>query len=189
MGLPCLAYLPEAPTLAFGENEAMEVVVRQAVVEDAPDLAALHLRTALIAYASIFPTESKPPTLEAMIFDWERRLQGLHGPNSRGFVALADGKPAGMVMAGADLDHHEIGHIARLYVDVPCWACGIGTLLHNEALSYLQQVPYHRVSLWVLEGNLRARRWYERLGWSCTGERKTASGTSGVEDVRYVKNL
>jgi len=57
-----------------GHNESMEVRIRQARVDDSPALAALHLRTILFAYASIFPSEALRPYLGHLILDWERRL-------------------------------------------------------------------------------------------------------------------
>jgi len=58
----------------------MEVWVRQATVDEAPALAALQRRTALFAYASIFPPEAPQPDLDQMTLDWQRRLSGIHAP-------------------------------------------------------------------------------------------------------------
>ena len=167
----------------------MEVWIRQASVDDSPDVAALHLRTALFAYASIFPPEAAPPELHHLTLDWERRLGGRHAPNLHGFVAVAGDQISGVILAGADPDHLEMGHIARLYVDAPQWGQGIGSLLYEAAVSHLMQAGYGQASLWVLEENARARAWYERLGWTSTGEHKVAEGTVGVDDVRYTRSL
>jgi ribosomal protein S18 acetylase RimI-like enzyme len=167
----------------------MEVSIRQAGVDDCPALAALHLRTALFAYASIFPSDAPRPRLDYLILDWQRRLGGLHSPNVGGYVAAVGDQVTGVVVAGADPDHLEIGHITRFYVDAPHWGCGIGRLLYDAAISHLGQLGYEQASLWVLEGNTRARTWYERLGWTCTGERKVAAETIGVDDVRYTRTL
>jgi ribosomal protein S18 acetylase RimI-like enzyme len=172
-----------------GHNEPMEVSIRQARIDDCPDVAALHLRTALFAYTSIFPSDAPRPKLDDLTLDWERRLGGLHSPNVRGYVAARGDHLAGVVVAGADPDHLEMGHITRFYVDAPDWGQGIGSLLYDAAISHLRQVGYVEASLWVLEGNARARAWYERLGWTCTGECKVAAETVGVEDVRYTKPL
>ena len=172
-----------------GQNELMEVSIRQARVDDCPPLAALHLRTALFAYRSIFPSDAPRPKQNDLTLDWERRLGGLHTPNVRGYVAAAVDQLAGVIVAGADPDHLEMGHITRFYVDAPHWGQGIGRLLYDAAVSHLRQVGYEQASLWVLEGNARARSWYERLGWTCTGERKVAAETIGVEDVRYTRSL
>jgi GNAT superfamily N-acetyltransferase len=167
----------------------MEASIRQARVDDCPTLAALHLRTALFAYASIFPSDAPRPKLDDLTLDWKRRLGGLHGTNVGGYVAAVADQIAGVVVAGADPDHFEMGHITRFYVDAPYWGQGIGRLLYDAAISHLRQVGYEQASLWVLERNARARTWYERLGWTCTGERKVAADTIGVEDVRYTLSL
>jgi ribosomal protein S18 acetylase RimI-like enzyme len=172
-----------------GHNEPVEVRIRQAGVDDCPALAALHLRTALFAYASIFPSEAPRPKLDDLIRDWERRLGGLHAANVRGHVAAIGDQLAGAVVAGADPDHLQMGHISRFYVDVARWGQGIGGLLYAAAISHLRQVGFAQASLWVLEGNARARAWYERLGWTCTGEHTLAAETLGVEDVRYTRSL
>jgi GNAT superfamily N-acetyltransferase len=167
----------------------MEVSIRQARVDDCPALADLHLRTALFAYVSIFPCDAPRPKLDDLTLDWERRLGGLHSPNVRGYVAAVGDQLTGVVVAGADPDHLEMGHITRFYVDAPHWGHGIGSCLYTAAISYISQVGYEEASLWVLEGNARARAWYERLGWTCTGERNLAGETVEVEDVRYTLTL
>lgn len=172
-----------------GHNELVEVRIRPARGDDSPNLAALHLRTALFAYASIFPPEAAPPELHHLTLDWEQRLGGRNAPNLRGFVAVSGDQISGVILAGADPDHLEMGHITRLHVDVPQWGQGIGTLLYETAVSHLKQAGYGQASLWVLEENARARAWYERLGWTPTGEHKVAEGTPGVDDVRYIRSL
>ena len=180
---------PGAGVVMRSHNEPMDAKIRQASVDDAPALAALHLRTALFAYASIFPSDAPLPKLDHLTLDWKQRLGGRHGPNMRGYVAVVGDRLAGVVMAGADPDHLEMGHITRFYVDAPRWGQGIGSLLYEAAISHLRQLGYGQATLWVLEGNARARTWYERLGWTCTGERKVAAKTLGVDDVRYTRPL
>lgn len=45
--------------------------------------------------------------------------------------------------------------------------------------------------LWVLTGNARARRCYERAGWSADGAARVEELAAGVpiDEVRYVKGL
>ena len=63
------------------QNEtSMEILIRQATVDEAPALAALQRHTALFAYASIFPPEAPQPDLDGMTLDWQQRLNGIHSP-------------------------------------------------------------------------------------------------------------
>lgn len=90
-----------------------------------------------------------------------------------------------MVLAGPDPAERHLGHVARLYVAPDRWAEGIGRTLHDAAVAHLSAVGYRRSTLWVLEGNARARSWYERLGWRATGERKCVHEPAGIDDLRY----
>lgn len=165
----------------------MEIRVRRATVADAPLLAALQRRTALLAYASIFPAEAPKPDLDVMTLEWQRRLSGLHSPNACAFVAqVGRGCQAGVIVASGDPVDPDLGHITRFYVDPKEWGQGVGRALYDKALSYLNQTGYTQASLWVLEHNERARSWYERLGWTCTGQRKSVLGSDEVADVRYI---
>src|SRR5436190_11941140 len=71
---------PRRPALASASRPLCNhpcvtaVVLRDASVADAGALADLHRRTALHAYANIFPAEAPKPTVEMLMADWEARL-------------------------------------------------------------------------------------------------------------------
>ena len=96
--------------------------------------------------------------------DWEHRLGGFHSPEVGGYVAAVEDQLAGVVVAGADPDHLETGHITRFYVDAPHWGHRIGTLLYDAAISHLRPVGYRQASLWVLEGTHGPGRGTSGLG-------------------------
>lgn len=94
-----------------------------------------------------------------------------------------------MVLAGPDPDDPALGHLSRLYVDPAMWGAGIGTALHEAAMADLTSGSFPAATLWVLEGNLRARRWYERLGWTQTGRRKPTYEPAQIYDTQYRRDL
>lgn len=113
---------------------SMEIRVRRATVADAPLLAALQRRTALLAYASIFPAEAPKPDLDVMTLEWQRRLSGLHSPNACAFVAqVGRGCQAGVIVACGDPVDPDLGHITRFYVDPKEWGQGVGRALYDKA--------------------------------------------------------
>src|SRR5947209_6669836 len=144
--------------------------LRVATVDDAPVLAELQRRAALTAYGDIFPPEAPSPTFERLLCRWQSWLES---GSLTGFVAELAGEPVGVVLAGADPVEVSMGHLARMYVAPDRWGHGIGGSLHAIAVDHLRGAGYTEGTLWVLEGNQRARSWYERLGWRATGERKT----------------
>lgn len=156
--------------------------VRVATINDAPALAELQRRSALAAYGGIFPPEAPSPTFEGLLLRWEAWLSFEH---FTGFVAETVEEPVGVVLAGADPVHISLGHLARMYVAPERWGCGIGRRLYGAAVSHLRNAAYGEATLWVLEGNDRARSWYERLGWVPTGERKSVYQPAAIDELRY----
>ena len=91
--------------------------------------------------------------------------------------------------ARADPDEPDVGQIHRLYVAPETWGLGIGTRLHDEALTLLADRGFTTAGLWVLERNDRARRMYERRGWHRAVGATKEWPELGVFEVRYEKHL
>lgn len=161
------------------------VQIRRADERDACTLAELHLRTALYAYAHIFPADAPRPELARLVDDWQSRIRPGNSAQAVCFVAEAEYDAVGVVAAGLDPHRTTCGQISRLYVDPGRWGQGIGRMLHDRAVDHLRDRGFASASLWVLEGNLRARRWYERLGWQPNGERLTTYAPAGIDDLGY----
>ena len=64
-------------------------------------------------------------------------------------------------------------YIARLFVEPVLQNASIGSELLEYAVA-----EHHADHLWVLEKNVKAMRFYERHGFSATGERKPEEGTA-----------
>lgn len=52
-----------------------------------------------------------------------------------------------------------------LYVRPEAWGTGVAARLHDLAVGELRERGVGRARLWVLEANVRGRRFYERRGW------------------------
>ena len=153
--------------------------IRRATPPDAGLLATVHRRTVLHAYAGIFPAGTPAPTLDDLTRQWRRDLAD---PATRALVAEDGGRPVGSVATGPDPEGTPEGELRRLHVLPERWGRGLGTALHDAALAALGE-RFAVARLWVLEGNQRARRFYERRGWvPVDGARWVAAG---VGEVRY----
>ena len=64
-------------------------------------------------------------------------------------------------------------YIAKLFVEPVLQNASIGSELLEYAVA-----EHHADHLWVLEKNVKAMRFYERHGFSATGERKPEEGTA-----------
>lgn len=80
--------------------------------------------------------------------------------------------------------------ITAIYLLEGAWGKGGGTMLVGEATGAMARAGYTRVTLWVLEGNLRARRFYEARGWGRDGAFKVENRESfELRELRYVRAL
>ena len=75
---------------------------------------------------------------------------------------------------------------SALYVVPEAWGSGVAAALHEEAVASMRELGC-RATLWVVEGNTRARRFYEREGWTADGE--TKSSMFDLRELRYRRLL
>jgi GNAT superfamily N-acetyltransferase len=97
----------------------------------------------------------------------------------------------GAVVGGAiltpsrDDDLADAAELLALYIDPDLRSTGIGRLLMEAGFDRL---PQPLQSLWTLEGNLAARRFYERHRFVADGARKTfdrAADSGSPVEIRY----
>lgn len=62
---------------------------------------------------------------------------------------------------------------------------GYGKLLLDAVVGELEQLGFHDIFLWVLEDNLRARRFYERAGFIST--ENYLDDTIGGKELREIQ--
>jgi ribosomal protein S18 acetylase RimI-like enzyme len=100
-------------------------------------------------------------------------------------VGFADTGPSRDADAAPDT-----AELSTLYLDPQVVGTGVGRALLRHAMEDLRQRGYHAARLWVLESNVRARRFYEIAGWRSDGTTKTERRSS-VElcEVRYLADL
>ncbi|MGY6502700.1 MAG: N-acetyltransferase family protein [Acidimicrobiales bacterium] len=156
--------------------------VRRARVTDIDTLAAVHLRSALTAYASIFPPDAPPPTVEQLAARWR---EAHHDRSSEVFAAVIDGQVRGGVIASTE-SAPGVGSLRHLYVEPAWWGSGAGRSLHDAVVDWCVAAGVPTLDLWVLEQNHRARRMYERWGWALDVDAAFTNPGSAVTEVRYV---
>jgi len=85
-------------------------------------------------------------------------------------------------------DDASHGELWTLYVAPSHWGRGYGYALLRDAEETLAAAGRRELVLWVLDGNDRARRFYERAGWRGDDGMKPF-GDSGLSEVRYRKQV
>ncbi len=93
--------------------------------------------------------------------------------------------------AGRDVGSAQLGELAGLYVRPDFWSQHVGYALLTRVEDELISAGYDEAFLWVLDGNERAIRFYERNGWLADGGDKfgVAGGATGLHELRHLKPL
>lgn len=143
--------------------------------------------TRRVAFAELVPASLRERfSYERRLPVWRARLEE-QTAEARAWVALRHDVVVGYVYAGPsrdpDADPARTGEIYDLYVVAEHWRGGLGRMLMSAAVEALRSTGRCRVTLWVIDGNARARRFYESRGFAADGARRTAP--SGVEEIRY----
>lgn len=173
-------------------DSGRRMTIRAAVPGDAAGTAAVHVQSWQRAYAEILD----PAFLGALSVDrytegWNRILADVPAP--RVAVALdEDGRILGFthVCPSRDSDAKtSTGELTSIYLEPASWGAGLGSWLHDDAVDALVN-SHTEATLWVLEANARARRFYERKGWTADGTiREEDVGGRRVAEVRYRRLL
>lgn len=155
----------------------MTLEIRAAVAADADQIATAHVAAWRIAYRGIVPDRY----LDGGEFE-QSRLAGwtaalTDGPDAgedplgQLLVPVLDGRVVGFgvfgrerVDAGSDVTGR--GELYGFYLHPDVWSSGIADRLIDRCHAGLAE-RFDAAVLWVLRDNPRARRFYERSGWTC----------------------
>ena len=79
----------------------------------------------------------------------------------------------------------KVAELYAFYTDPGWWSTGTGRALMERVLRDTARLNFPEIVLWVLERNARARRFYERAGFTADGAVNMIDGLGGVPEVRY----
>jgi len=170
--------------------------VRAARVEDAERIAEIHVLGWQGGYRGLMPQDYLDGLDPAQRLP--RRIQSLQGADwSQGgcfVVADDEGVLAGFADVGRsrddDADPDRVGEVRAIYLSPDAWGKGLGRGLMAAALTHLARLGYEQVTLWVLETNARARRFYEAAGFCSDGAVKIDDSLGfSLQEVRYRRGL
>ena len=140
--------------------------IAPATLTDAPQIAAIHVRSWQVAYSGILSSEFLDSlSTERRTAQWQDIL---HKQESQTLVAHLPEGIAGFVSYGHWRDEHASelqGEIWALYAKPEAWGSGVGRALLGAAVRELRSLGRQSVLLWVLAKNTRGVRFYENFGF------------------------
>ncbi len=164
------------------------VVVRDARPDDADAMGVIHVRAWQAAYRGAMPDEYLDGLDAARRAEMWREGMARR-PERPPLVATVDGVVVGQAACGPTDDPEGAGELYSVNVDPDQWGTGAGQAL-IEAVERRLSRDHEIAVLWVIPANARARRFYERNGWTVDGAERSADvlGVT-VPEVRYRKQL
>ncbi len=146
-----------------------------------PADAATVARIRVLSWQAGYPGLVPQAVLDTMSIEEnaERTRRRLVDPTLRvadDWLAWRGDDSLGWLVAGRcrddDLAEQAVGEVVALYVLPEAWGQGVGHALMNFAAGEFRVLGYRKSVAWVMEGNIRAERFYERQGYLLDGARR-----------------
>jgi ribosomal protein S18 acetylase RimI-like enzyme len=190
------------------------VVIRSASPADAAQIAAVMRESWLAAYQGIInrqiidratvPDGGARVRQSFRIRPWQRMIAAVAsippqadaqaaGPAIVGYASFGPERdvleapwPHPLTTAGTE---RQAAELYALYVRPDWWSTGTGRALMDRSLARVSAAGYTSITLWVLQDNARARRFYGRAGFAADGARHVLDDLGGVTEIRYRRAL
>ena len=169
---------------------------RVATAADVERVAEIHVAAWRSAYAGLIDQAALDTrTISKRMRQWKEVLQGDAWPDHAVHVVAVDGEVKGFSQWGPS-DDDDAGlertlHVYALYLDPEERGRGLGTALLDHILGLGANEGYKMATLYVLEKNETARRFYERRGWEPEPDVVTECLGDGTKapQLRYRKRI
>jgi GNAT superfamily N-acetyltransferase len=164
------------------------VEIRRATPNDADHVTDVNLASWEAAYRGLIDDAAldgikRDRTAE----EWRSYIESTNDEELRLWVLSDDDRVIGYARTGPsrepDANASTAAEVYGLYTHPEVWGDGAGQLLLRHAVTDFRERGYATVTLWVVEANGRARRFYEKLGWSA--EPGPEKPWFGAPQVRY----
>ena len=157
--------------------------VRRATPDDARAVAEVHVETWRATYVGVMPQAVLDGLdVEERERAWRERTSS---EESATFVGEREGRVVGFVSVGPCREAEGTGEVYAIYVLPAAWGTGAGLALMHAGVAWLAE-RWTEAVLWVAAQNPRARRFYQRYGWTPESTRveEVEPGVC-VPEVRY----
>lgn len=166
------------------------MTVRRGRLEDADVLGVVHVAAWQATYRGLIADDfldALDPVARA-----DRWRRNLADPTTNCLVAI-DGAGAvrGFTLFGEATDEPGTGQVYAINLEPSAWGTGLGRELLRAASDELHAMGFAEAVLWVVDGNARARRFYEIAGWAWDGAAQDdpSFGSKPVRELRYRRPL
>ena len=166
----------------------MSYVIRWAVESDSNALGLIHANSWKVAYKGIIPDE----VLDKISPEKRgtRFYNVIKEKSEDTAVIVLDTKVVGFITLGECRDNdlsNDHGEVWGIYLAPDNWHMGLGSILIDWGIRELSARGFKRVSLWVLEDNNSARKFYEKHAFVHDDTVKQLMMGKEINEIRYIK--
>lgn len=165
--------------------------IRYANKEDADTIALINSKSFQQAFKGIIPDDFLDGRFSYESLR-ERLNKELDEGTTSNCIMYKDDIPVGMLTFMKDSykerDESEID-LGRIYLLPEYWGKNIGIEFIDWLCKELKNKGFVKVALWVVEENLRARKFYEKVGFAHDGEIRIINPGREIKEYRYTKQL
>lgn len=163
--------------------------VRAASSDDLQRIAEIHVSASLAAYQDLFPKE------HFLSFTVDSRMEAFRQLLEGGEVSIdvaGDRRILGFCVHGPgrdpDAESENVYEIQSIYLEPRSWRHGVGSALMRKAETVARLSNYSAITLWVLDKNERAKRFYQHHGYEPDGGTKKSNvSEETILEIRLAK--
>lgn len=150
-------------------------VLREMRVEDVPAVMAVQEPASVAGLSGVFPQHTHPFPRAVLADRW---CEEIAAPGIDCFVIMRGTTISGFVaVAGSEVKHFGVA--------LEEWGSGLAQQAHDELVDRMRTAGVERPWLRVYAANPRGRAFYEKLGWTDTGERSRGPMPPHAELMTY----
>lgn len=150
-------------------------VLREMRVEDVPAVMAVQEPASVAGLSGVFPQDTHPFPRALLADRWREEIAD---PGIDCFVIMRGATISGFVaVAGSEVKHFGVA--------LEEWGSGLAQQAHDELVDRMRTAGTERPWLRVYAANPRGRAFYEKLGWTDTGERSRGPMPPHAELMTY----
>lgn len=150
----------------------MPIRIREAGTKDVEAIASIHVRAWQGAYRGQLSDDYLDGLDVAQRIPQTRATVESSPPEFRTWIAEDGAEIVGFAVTGPSQDadaERKTAELYAIYLEPSRVGTGAGRELFEHAIGDLRERGFTAATLWVLESNERARRFYDAAGWATDG--------------------
>lgn len=174
----------------FSSLSTARFSVRPAELADAPEIATVQTQSWQSSYRGILPDSILDTMDPARRIGTRREILADSGALNLVAYDTTHGDIVGFANAGPSRRQGQLaGELYEIYILDRAKRYGLGRELFDVVTDWCRSRHMATMIVWVLEGNVHARRFYEAMGGQVSGQTSSTVRGFGVVEVSYLYRL